>query len=121
MGPTPPQHGTPRLLTLTKAAKIWGVTVATACNYASGKTPIEFDFKVQSVPVTIHRTARGKNNPPPRNPRQSRRVIPEPYVHAFKEVLDAAPRRRTKNGPLSRKQLSAMESAARRALSLIHS
>jgi hypothetical protein len=75
-----------------------------------GTTPFGFELGIIRQPVTNHRNLKS-DEPPPKQPRASRMLIPEEKVYALKEILRDDPIR---PGPLSKTDMAALEAAARR-------
>jgi len=87
------------------------ISVPTLWRWAKhGTTPFGFELGVIRQPVTHHRS-RNSNELPPTQHRAYRMLIPEENVYALKKLLSDDPIR---PGPLSRADMTALETAARR-------
>ena len=93
---------------VTQAAQIVGLSCPTVHAWAKhGSTPFGFELDIRREPVTHHR----RSTQTPRSFMQSRLLIPAAKVEALRDILRVEPRR---PGPISRDDMEALETLARR-------
>ena len=112
LGPYTDDAGNRHYNVLQAALIIEGVAASTLWLWAKkGVTSFGYDLAVKRHPVTHHASPH-RNEPPPRNPRNYRLLIPEAKVLALKEILHEAGK--TRPGPWSPGELATLAAVARR-------